>query len=539
MSMIYTGISGLNAAQTALNVTSKNIANAGVNGYSRQVSNFQTSEVGGVYVANIERVSDQYAVQQLWHHATQYGYSTTYASHTSQLETLIAGDNTSLSPAMNGFFGTLNAASADPMDIAYRQEVLSSANDMAARFNSLSNSLQKQTSDVQSQMQALSSEANGLLSDMARINESIVAASSVGDVPSQLLDERDQVVQQLSELLDVDILIEGDQSATITLPSGEPLVSRSEHNELTLIPGYPNNSRTQLAVDTGNAVKRIDTPGGALGGLIDFRDEVLAPQQKELDRLALVMASEMNDQLTQGYDLNGNPGSPLFSNINSSALMSNRSSSISGSNSVNLNVEISNTSGLTADDYTITMGDDGKLLVQRQPGGESVEYKEAEDGSISFEGITISPDDGQSFADMQPGDTYLIEPGKGASGSMQVILDDPEKLAFSDDPEEPGSNANLQKLIDLQDKQTIGGLTMNQAWNAIVSDVASASASATTSFNANAMLYQEASNQVTSNSGVSLDEEAANMLMFQQLYSANAKVIASADQMFNTLLSII
>ncbi|CAM3721004.1 flagellar hook-associated protein FlgK [Parendozoicomonas haliclonae] len=538
--MIFTGITGLNAAQTALNVTSKNIAGVGVNGYSRQVANFKTSDIGGVYINNIERVSDQYAVQQAWFNATQYGYDTTNASHNLQLETLVSGKNTSLSPSLNGFFDTLNAASADPMEIAYRQEVLADAEDLASRFNSLSSSMNKQAADVESQLSSLTGEANDMLASIAKTNEAIAAAAAIGNVPSHLLDERDQSIQQLSELMDVSIIFEQDQTATVTIPTGEPLVSRGETNELVLLPGYPDASQTQLAVKSHDATKRIDQPGGGIGGLMDFREDTLSQSQRELDRLALAFSNEVNALMEKGFDLNGAAGSALFGDINSSELMRNRSTHIGGTNSVNLDIKVDDTSKLTADNYVFSKNDKNELEVHRHPGGEKVDFEtDTTTGDISFDGITISAADGKTLGDMAAGSSYLIEPGKGAAGTMEVVLDDPEKLAFSGKADEPGNNSNLLDLIKLQDKTIAGGQSVNQGWNSIISDVASSSARATNSLAASEMLYQEATSRVQSESGVNLDEEAGNMLMFQQLYSANAKVISTADELFQTLLQAV
>ncbi|MCL6270097.1 flagellar hook-associated protein FlgK [Sansalvadorimonas sp. 2012CJ34-2] len=428
MSMIYNGVSGLTAASTALKTTSSNIANAGVAGYSRQVANFTSAETGGVYISQIERISESYAVQELWSSATVLGYNTTDASHAKRLETTIAGNSTGLSPVINEFFGNLNKASADPMDNAFRQEVLASANNMASRFNSLSNSLDTQKNDIQHQMGSLVGEANSLIEDVASINKAIAEADTAGEVPGHLLDQRDKAIQQLSEHLNVSVLIEDDKTATITMPSGEPLVTRVETSEVVIQGGF-------VAIDTGVATKKIDEPGGAIGGLVDFRDGTLADAQKELDDLAQKLVTSLNTQHKNGFDAKGNAGKDLL---------------------------------------------------------------------------------------------------KYENGKMTVEITAPEELAFSDKADEHGSNANLLKMIDVQNDQSI-----NKDWNSIVSKVASKSASAQNSHKASETVFKEATNKVMSKSGVNLDEEAANMLVFQQLYSANAKVISSANEMFKTVLSMV
>ncbi len=425
------------------------------------------------------------------------------------------------------------------MDIAYRQEVLSSAENLSARYNSLSQSLETQGADIQQQMESLVGEANNLINDIADLNKSIAEAATAGDIPGHLLDQRDQAVQKLSEHLDIQVLIEDNQTATVTMPSGEPLVTRVEANELILESGYPVAANSVLSVDTGTAVKKIDEPGGAIGGLIDFRDETLTKTRNELDRLALVLAEETNKQLEAGYDLNGDAGTALFSDINTPQAMKNRSTHIGGSNSVTPMVEVTDTSALTADDYIFSKDSSGNLVISRQPDGENVSYTSNTDGSISFEGLKISAEGSTNFSAMNNGDAYLIQPGKNAASDLTVIMDDPEKLAFSAKDDEPGNNENLLAVIAIGDKPLVEGKSINSGWNSVVSKVASKSAGAKNSYDASSAIYQEASNRVMSNSGVNLDEEAANMLVFQQLYSANAKVISTADEMFNTVLNMV
>ncbi len=544
MSMISTGISGLNAAQTGLNITGKNISNAGVDGHSREVVNFSSSDVSGVYVSSVERVSNEFAVQQARFNATQYGFATTAASHSARLETTMTGENSGMSSAINGFFGALNAASGDPMEPAYRSEVLSDSEALASRFNSLSTSLNTQAADINSQMSSLMDQANGLLDSLAKTNQAIAKASAGGTntVSGTLLDQRDQSLQALSELMDVRVVVEGNNTATITTSTGEPLLLQGQKSELVSIAGYPDGSQSQIGVKTSanDTAKRIDNPGGGLGGLMEVRDNQLAESRRELDRLALVMADTMNSQMNEGFDLNGNPGTNLFTDINASFLMNERSNQVGGPESIDLKVAISDSGALTADNYLLSKNDNGELVVNRSPGGEEVPFETDSDGNIVFEGVTISASAAEnSLADMANGSTYLIEPGKNAAGSMNVTISDPNALAFSGSATEPGSNSNLLAMVSAQDKPAVGGQTINQSWNNMATNVATSTARATSNLSASAQMFEEATSAVMSESGVNLDEEAGNLLMFQQLYSANAKVISTADAMFQTLLQAV
>ena len=137
MSMMNNGISGMNAASISLTITSSNIANSSVHGYSRQQAMFATSSSGSVYVSDVRRVTDQFYVSQVQSTSTSLGYATAKASQSNILEVTVSSESMSLSPALNDFFTALDSAQSDPMDIAYRQEVLFGAQGVASNFNAL------------------------------------------------------------------------------------------------------------------------------------------------------------------------------------------------------------------------------------------------------------------------------------------------------------------------------------------------------------------------------------------------------------------
>ncbi|OED41057.1 flagellar hook-associated protein FlgK [Endozoicomonas sp. (ex Bugula neritina AB1)] len=533
--MIQNGIAGMTAASTSLMVTSTNIANASVAGYSRQQAVYDTSPTGTVYVSSIERITDDFYVSQAQDASNSLGYATAFASQSSKLETTLSSDAMSLSPSLNAFFESLDAAQADPMDSAYRQQVLSEADNLAAQFNTLSGNIYDQMDDINQELTTMVDEANNLMTHLAELNQEIAQADAAGAVSGDLLDERDRTVQQLSELVGVEAVYQDDQTVDAFLPSGEPLVVNGDANEILLMDGEPNSEMKQLGLDTGTHVKVLgEDIGGSLQAQMDFRDEVLEPALNELDRMALVLADNVNEQLSEGYDLDGESGDMLFNDINSEEAKKDRSTSLEGTDAA-LSVEISDSSELTAEEYLVEIDDNGQPVVTVYPGGDSFEPEISADGTITFDGITLSVAEGS----IEPGDSFYIEPGKNAAANMEVIMDDPSKLAFSKEPDEPGNNENLLALSDLQDADLVEGeLSVNEAYNELVIDVGSTTASAMKEYNAAMLVYQEANSNLLSMAGVNMDEEASNLLIFQQTYAANAKVISAADEMMNTILAI-
>ena len=532
MTMMNNGIAGMSAAYTSLLVTSNNIANASVAGYSRQQAVYNTSPTGGVYVDRIERIADSFYISQLQDASSSLGYSTSYASQANKLESVLGSDSMSLSPSLNAFFGALTSAQSDPMDIAHRQQVLSEADNLASQFNTLSSQINKQLNDINNELETMVSEVNSLLEQVAKLNTEISRASASGQVSGQLLDERDKLVQQVSELVGVEVVVQHDQSVDLFLPSGEPLVVKGNASSLALVDGYPDASMKDIALDTGSHVKTLNETGGAIQAQIDFRDEELLPSLQELDRLALILADSINSQLEEGYDLNGDSGKPLFNDINSPEAQRSRSSSLNGS-SATLAVEISNSSSLTAENYVIEIRN-GEPVVMVMPGGEEIESKMV-NGELVFDGLTVSLEGGE----LKEGDSFYIQPGKGAAAGIDMIMENAEYLAFSSDPDEPGNNENLLKLSEIQDEKLVeGNLSINDAYKSMVLSAGATAGQAMKEYDASLLIYQDANSRVLSVAGVNMDEEASNLIAFQQYYNANARVIQSADQLFNTVLGL-
>ena len=155
------------------------------------------------------------------------------------------------------------------------------------------------------------SEANTLMTQIAELNEEIQKAEAAGGASSALLDERDRKVQQLSEFVGVEAMIQPDNTVNLSLPSGEPLVVGSRASTFEVQPGE-GPWDTSIALNTGNHTKTIGDVGGSIQGQLDFRDEVLAPAYDELMLIGEMIAEKFNEVHQAGYDLNGEKGEALF-----------------------------------------------------------------------------------------------------------------------------------------------------------------------------------------------------------------------------------
>ncbi|WP_318392453.1 flagellar hook-associated protein FlgK [Enterobacter sp.] len=320
MDMINIGYSGASAAQVQLNVTAQNTANAMTPGYTREMA--MTSTIGassgainsagnGVQVDSICRVSNQYMVNQVWYAASDNGYYSTQQQYLTQLETVLSDENSSLSAGFDNFFAALNEASTNPDDAALRQQVISEAGALAMRFDNTVDYLQSQNSEIISQEQATISQINTLTSGIASYNQQIAQAEANGDNASALYDARDQMVEELSGMMDVDVNVDDQGNYNISLKNGQPLVNGQDYSTLAMDRDVNGKQSMSLTFAGTTYPMTMDT-GGSLGALFDYQSDVLAPLNDTINSIAEQFTSAVNGQLAAGYDLNGNPGAPLF-----------------------------------------------------------------------------------------------------------------------------------------------------------------------------------------------------------------------------------
>ena len=457
MSLMNIGLSGIQASQVGMNVTAQNVANINTPGYSRQQvhlsavgsTSMSMKDAGnGVSVSAIRRVTDQYQTNQIFRAGSMLGATSTSAQQLKRLETLLSGDSMNLSQGFDSFFSALNGASVSPYSSAYRQQIISEAEALSNRFNQLSSSLDGQYSDLNQQRSSAVASANSLLSNISKLNDEIRKGNVTGANTAALEDERDVLIAQLSEIVDVRITDAGDGTLNIALPNGQPLVMGSQVAQFSLEPD-PNNPRSDVLSLSFNdqSFPLDDDIGGKLGALAEYERDVLIPTQEVVNDIALEFAQAFNDQLAQGFDLNGEPGKPLF-----------------------------------------------------------------------------------VFDPENPAATLSINPDFK-----------PEDLALSADGT-PGDTGNLLKLIEIKDQEFeighLGSQTLGSAFNSLLGDIAVKSRQAQSDHDAASNIYLQATIEKSSTSGVNLDEEAVNLMMYQQAYQANLQVINASNQVFAAVMQL-
>lgn len=331
------GVAGLDAARQALDIISHNIANANTEGYSRQQISFVAHDptktgVGyignGVTVSDIRRITDELVTKNLQVYTASYNQYATYSTEAVSIEKMLAEEGSSISKSMTAFFVSLQQANANPQSIPVRQGVINSAKDLVAKFNNLNTQLDNLNHSINQQLDELVTKINDLTTDIAAMNQRIVDYSSSGTSasPNDLLDKRDLLIRQLSEITNVSTSKQSNGSLNVFLNNGIAVVVGSTTLGLQTKVNDSDVTRREIAMDsngTGHEITAV-LAGGKLGGLLSMRDEILEPTFNGLGQIAISLANTLNQQHKLGIDLNGALGGNLFNDVNTAAAMQSR-----------------------------------------------------------------------------------------------------------------------------------------------------------------------------------------------------------------------
>ncbi|WP_060500742.1 flagellar hook-associated protein FlgK [Pseudomonas sp. NBRC 111133] len=439
-SLINIGMSGLGAAQSGMYTLGNNIANADVESYSRQQNVQKTKggqQVGQVFIgtgttlADVRRVYNAFIENQLRTTTSLSSEASSYLDQITPLDTSLSSSDTGITAALKTFFTAMQDAAAKPAEDSSRQLLLSSAQSLAKRFNTLSSQLNQQLSNVNSNMAGIADQVNNLTKTIAELNTQITRVGATAGQPNDLLDQRDGAVRELSKLIGTDV-VEREGNYDIYLKNGQALVLGNTTQTLGVEPSAADPTRSSLILNRGSTKMDITSSatGGELGGLIRYRTETLDPALNELGRVALAVADAINSQLAQGVDKNGNFGATLFGDINSAKAISERSiaKSTNSAGSGNLDVTIKDTGKLSTSDYQVTFTSATGYSVRKLPEGtEMGRYDLSDDPAPVIDGFTLSLNGGGLAA----GDSFKITPTRNAAAGIETVLTDPKGLALS------------------------------------------------------------------------------------------------------------
>lgn len=449
--ILSNAISGLQASQNALRTAGHNISNANTAGFSRQEVHFDTrneQRIGdagyigsGVNTRSIERIVDEFVTNQLRLDTSTFHQLDKYNTNIGKVDKLFADISTGLAGGLQSFFAALQNGADDPSSTPARQLIVTQAESLSTRFNNLYDRLVSLESGINREIEAITTQIGSLAQSVATLNQAIAEKSGAGNQPNDLLDQRDETLRKLSELASIQLVKQDGGDVNVFIGNGQPLVVGQTVSKFSVREGgqiFLGNG-----VQTSNVTKQIT--GGQVGGLLTFREEVLARSMNELGRISIVMSDKFNELQAQGLDLDGDYGQLMFRDINDPTLGFDRV--VHGQNAPPNNrvisLSIDDASLLSTSDYrleiipntsnyVVTRVDDNRVVTQGLLTG-------AYPAQISFDGLTVNLQSG-SF---QGGDSFTLQPTRKGASNIQAVISRPEDLAFASPVRTASSPGNI------------------------------------------------------------------------------------------------
>lgn len=570
----FSGLSvGLRALQTqrkSLDVTGHNIANANNEDYNKQRAVHKASypytapglsnhggagQFGtGVEIEQVERVKDQFINSQIFNETQTSGYWEEMERGLEKVEYILNEPSDSgISSAMNDFWSSLQDLSNNPSDNAARNMVRENAKNLVDSFKSVRNQLNDYKASINENLSNTAEDINNITQKMADLNKQIVSVKGSGQNPNDLIDQRDGLYKDLNELINVQSR-KDDQGNLIVSTDGMQLVNGSDSYKLKVESGEAGEFNSTLKHSKTGTV--LEPDNGQVGAWMEMRDKKLDFYRGKLDTLASEMVNEFNTRHKNGYDAEGNKGGNFFKdNIDPSEDLKDREQSAvqlmslsseidkesglskiaAGSYSGNPSVvEIDKTNATAAGDYSIDVVEDGdqfKVSISSSSSGEELAKTTIDKGeSVNFDSNQLTDtavvnDDGFEVDDADA--EFILTPKE--SGSTEIGLSNSS-----------GSGDNAGFLADLfDDSEVMDGTSVKGFFRSIVSTAGAETQRASEMNNNQDQVLKQLNTLDRSISGVSLDEEMANLIKYQQSYNAAAKYITKTDELLQTLMSIV
>jgi flagellar hook-associated protein 1 FlgK len=615
----------LQAFEAAINVTNNNIANANTPGYARESLVFSATApqtlgqaaVGtGVTVSTVNRAYSQSAANQLSSSQSGLSQLTSLQNYTTQIDNIVGTTAGGVTTALQNYYNAWSTVANNPTSTPSRQALLGSAQALAQSFQTTATQLQGLNTQINAGISADVQQINADATSIAALNQQIVVGTGQanGQPPNALLDQRDALISNLSQLAGVTTTTDSSGAVNVFIGNGQPLVLQGNVTQLTTVPNQFNASQLEVSTSTdGNNPISASITSGDLGGLFAARTQAVDPTLNQLGQLAVGLAQSANTQQNAGLNLSGQFGANLFSLAAPIATASSNNR-----DSTTATATITDVGALTSNDYVLKQTTAG-LSLSNATTGAAISLAGNGDGTagnpIVVDGVSIV-----LSATPATGDQFLIQPTAGAAGSISVALTNPSQLAaaaalqtaaganntgsaaigaatvqdpanpnvltpatiqftsatsytvgttayaytaganidvngwqvaisgapvagdtFSVQPGAGGNNVNALASAAQQTQGVLsnGTISINGGASDLVTSVGSQAQQVNTAQTAQTALNTQAQQNVQSISGVDLNEEAANLLQWQQAYQASAQAFAIGNSTFTTFMNSI
>lgn len=557
------GTSGLSAAQLALDVTGQNISNANTEGYSRKrisvVSDSRRDgalgQIGnGTSVTHIERYRNEFIDAQIQSQLGSKGFYEQVDNAYERIENIFnEPSDTGLNQFLDNFWDSMADLSNNPSDLSARESVRANSVAMTNRFHAVSEELNAFRTSIDSNLSAHVETVNELTLKIQRLNTEIATVELGGKFnANDSRDNRDVALKELAEQIPIEVIEDSQGRVSIT-SGGSILIGPTDRVELTLyrdeLELEDGTTRSEMFIRYGNLATRFEPEGGQIGGIFEIRDNILSQYEETLDQIATDLVVGVNAVHVNGYDLEEDTGiyffdptktkagniqvsADILSNVANIAAAKGGQASLPAINPVPATVLADGTVDLTDTaldpvnfDQRYTNLMEGTVKVTLTPAGTVLTEGVANDfvvdhvnGQISFVNAALIP----------PGSTVDIEFTYNDTG-FGGIGDGENAVALAE------LKNGLLSAPDIMGENT---QTLGEFYSSFIGQLGIDRNEAISNMETRDYILQQLSQRQSEVSGVSLDEEMANMIKFEHSYQASAKFISTIDQMLDILMNL-
>ena len=359
------GLSGLDAAQKALDVIGNNIANAATAGYHRQsielspafsLQQGSTLLGGGVDIKGVTRSLDSLLEQEILRQESSLSQISREATTLQTIENIfgeLSSEDGGLNTALDSFFNSLQNLSAYPADAVWQNQVISDAEALTGQFRTIGSFLDSLQSQISLEADSTVDSINTLVEQIADFNARIEQIEIVGGQANSMRDQRDLCLSQLSELIGIQT-INREYGVVDVVASGIPLVVHSYCNKLQS--GFSSDEKLGFSVE-GASSYITSAQGGKLGGLLSLKNETIVDIQNDLDALACSIIQNINKYHTEGVGTDGS-----FSELTGWSMPTENLSDINSITDGEIYIRVTNTSTGVITRHSVSIDADGDSL---------------------------------------------------------------------------------------------------------------------------------------------------------------------------------
>ena len=559
------GRSGLLNSKTALDTAGHNLANAATRGYHRQtvsLSPASSTEVKrGVFVGNgvklesITRQIDQALEGRLRSAIADESGASKRQELLKRLESIENEfTDADLSTRLGKFFDAWSNLANNPQDVSLRSLVSREAQTLTSFVQGMRDEMVQLRGQADEAANDAANRVDDLLSQIEDLNEQIVVQDGGNGGATGLRDQRTQVLEQLSQQLDVST-VQRDRGVTDVYVGSTPLVLNGKSRGVELVQ-RTIDGEVQKDVVVKDDQTPLDVSSGQLGAIVEFRQNDVTEAINTLDTLTNELAWQVNRVHSQGQGLslrdevtghtkledataalnNADAGLDFTPEHGSFQLhVTQTSTGQRQTSTVNIDLDGINPAG----DTTLTS------LAGQINGVANVSASVTSDNRLK---ITTASDDFQiSFSDDTSGALAALGVNTFFTGSdaqdiavAQDVVSSPRLLAVAQG-HQAGDNSNALAIEGLrsQPADALGGFSITEYWNRHVEEYGARLAQAREQVQANETVKQSLESQRQAHSGVNVDEESIDLMRYQRAYQASARFLTVVDEMMQTLLQVV